>query len=143
MLTCTKCNQDLPETSFHKATNESRGYKWYCKECVSAEAREYRLNNPEMRARKAENLRKWRRKNKHRSAYLDQKNNASSRGVEFLFSYDEWLEWWGDDVDLRGCRLGQLVMARNGDIGPYHPDNCHKVTCSENQAEYWGRLQAG
>lgn len=93
-----------------------------------------------MRARKAENLRRWRLKNKQRSAYLDQKSNAQKRGIDFLFSFDEWVEWWGDDFDKRGCNLGELVMARHGDCGPYSPDNCRKLTCSENLAEYWGSL---
>jgi hypothetical protein len=140
MLDCTICNRTLPESEFNRATKEPRGYAWWCKSCKSEKAKQYRRENPEMRERKRENLRRWRQKNKHRSAYLDQKNNAESRGIDFLFSFDAWVEWWGDDIDRRGCNLGQLVMARHGDSGPYCRDNVRKLTCSENMAEYWGKL---
>ena len=37
---------------------------------------------------------------------------------------------------LRGCRVGQYVMARKGpDIGPYSPDNVEIKTCTENNKE--------
>lgn len=140
MLDCTKCNRTLPNESFHRASKETRGYAWWCKECKRDQEAAHRLGNPEKTARKRENLRRWRLKNKQRSAYLDQKNNAQKRGIDFLFSFDEWVEWWGDDFDKRGCKLGELVMARAGDCGPYSPANVHKATCSENLAEYWGSL---
>ena len=144
MLDCTICNRTLPESKFNRATKEPRGYAWWCKSCKREQAREYLRDNPEAQARKRENLRRWRQKNKHRSAYLDQKNNAESRGIEFLFSYEEWLDWWGDDIDRRGVAQSstgrkvfgnRLVMARHGDVGPYSPSNTKKITCSENAAE--------
>lgn len=60
---------------------------------------------------------------------------AKERGIDWQFTYDTWIEWWGDDIVNRGPYKGQLVMARNGDIGPYHPDNVHKKTASENCRE--------
>lgn len=67
--------------------------------------------------------------------YRVQKSNAQQRGIEWQFTYDEWINWWGDDIVCRGKRTGQLVMARLGDIGPYSPDNCVKKTCNENVKE--------
>jgi hypothetical protein len=150
MLDCTICKQTLPESEFNRATKEARGYAWWCKSCKSEKAKQYRRENPEMRERKRENLRRWRQNNKLRSAYLDQKNNAESRGIDFLFSFDEWVEWWGDDIERRGAihsstgrkvLRNRLVMARHGDVGPYSPSNTKKITCSENTAEQWLNLR--
>ena len=146
MLDCTICKRTLPESEFDRATREVRGYAWWCKSCKREQARKYLRDNPDAQARKRENLRRWRHKNKLRSAYLDQKNNAESRGIDFLFSLDEWVEWWGDDIDRRGVICSstgrkmfrnRLVMARHGDVGPYSPSNTKKITCSENSAERW------
>ena len=67
--------------------------------------------------------------------YQMQKNNAIIRNIEWQFTFESWLAWWGDDIVNRGRKTGQLVMARNGDIGPYHPDNVRKATCGENCSE--------
>jgi hypothetical protein len=60
---------------------------------------------------------------------------AKKRNIDWHFTYDTWINWWGEDITNRGTYKGQLVMARNGDIGPYHPDNVRKATCSENCSE--------
>ena len=135
MLECKKCDRWLPETEFHRSKNEPRGYGYPCKSCKSEAERFRRESDPGMVARKRENLRRWRLKNKQRSAYIDQKNNAQKRGIDFLFSFDEWVEWWGDDFDKRGSRWDWLVMARHGDSGPYSPDNCYKATGSQNGSD--------
>lgn len=67
--------------------------------------------------------------------YWTQKHHAKDRGIEWQFTFDSWLAWWGDDIVNRGRNPGQLVMARNGDQGPYHPDNCSKKTMEENIRE--------
>lgn len=72
---------------------------------------------------------------KYRRQYSFQKCTAKYRGIEWQFTYDQWIDWWGDDIANRGCRRGQLVMARNGDVGPYHPDNVRKITHGANVAE--------
>ena len=78
---------------------------------------------------------KWREANPKHFAFLMQRQHAKERGIEFLFEFDEWVEWWGDDYDKRGCESDQLVMARKGDEGPYHPDNVFKQTSAENIRE--------
>jgi hypothetical protein len=67
--------------------------------------------------------------------YANARRCAKERNIEWQFTYDTWIEWWGTDIANRGCRKGQLVMARNGDIGPYHPDNVRKTTCNDNYKE--------
>lgn len=70
-----------------------------------------------------------------RRMYQSQKLSASKRNIEWCFTYESWLDWWGDDIINRGCRKGQLVMARHNDVGPYHPNNVRKATSSENNSE--------
>ena len=77
-------------------------------------------------------VKSWRESNPIRSAFLDQRCNAKSRGISFEFTFDEWVCWWAGDIDKRGCGANDLVMARHGDAGPYHPDNVYKSTASDN-----------
>ena len=67
--------------------------------------------------------------------FCEQRNRAKRRGIEWHFTFEEWVAWWGDDIDKRGNSKDSLVMARTGDIGPYHPDNVRKATVSENTNE--------
>ena len=72
----------------------------------------------------------------HYIAYRDQMGLAKKkRNIEWQFTFEEWLDWWGDDIHNRGILKGQLVMARYGDIGPYHPDNVRKTTVEDNVKE--------
>ena len=71
--------------------------------------------------------------------YYDQYNmqrlHAGYRGIEWHFTFESWLDWWGDDIDKRGRSNGQLVMARYGDQGDYHPNNVRKATRNDNNRE--------
>ena len=67
--------------------------------------------------------------------FYNQRRNALQRGIEWQFTFEEWLDWWGDEIEKRGRRKGQLVMARFNDEGPYHPSNVRKAMCSENCSE--------
>ncbi|MEE8323507.1 MAG: hypothetical protein V3R57_07790, partial [Candidatus Bathyarchaeia archaeon] len=66
------------------------------------------------------------------NAYIDQKQGAKRRGIEFLLSFDEWLDWWGDDVTRRGRKRTSLQMCRYDDTGPYALWNIYKATQDEN-----------
>jgi hypothetical protein len=70
-----------------------------------------------------------------RNRYHATKSDAKRRGIDWQFTFDSWLDWWGSDIVNRGPGPGQLVMARTGDIGPYHPSNVRKATTAENQNE--------
>ena len=90
--------------------------------------RHYEANKERIASKQQE----WRENNPERWAYLTQKQHAKRRGIEFLFSFEEWVEWWGDDFERRGCGPDDLQMARNDDVGPYHPDNVYKSTTADN-----------
>jgi hypothetical protein len=77
-----------------------------------------------------------------RHKYNCQKTHAKIRGIEWHFTFEEWVAWWGDDFINRGRTKGKLVMARIGDQGPYHPDNVVKITNIDNSKEAnIGRIQ--
>ena len=67
--------------------------------------------------------------------YHNQKTRAKRRNIDWQFTYDTWIEWWGEDIANRGHSKGKLVMARFNDVGPYSPDNVKKITHSENVSE--------
>lgn len=81
----------------------------------------------------------WRAANREKSAYQSQKNKATSRGVPFLLTFDEWWAIWDESGkwDQRGCRRGQYVMARFGDAGAYERGNVRICTAAENRID-WG-----
>lgn len=71
----------------------------------------------------------WRKK------YGTQKHHAVKvRKIEWNLTFEEWFEWWGDDIHRRGKGKDDLVMARFGDVGPYSLDNIYKATFGENAA---------
>mgnify|MGYP007069485210 CR=1 FL=1 len=70
--------------------------------------------------------------NMMKQAYSRQKSSAKKRGIDWQFTYETWLEFWGDDIYRRGVGHDKLCMQRFGDVGPYHPDNCKKGYAKEN-----------
>ena len=69
-----------------------------------------------------------------RVLFRRQRVGARHRGIEWQFTYEQWREWWGDDLERRGRGAKQLQMQRFGDIGPYHPHNVRKGTPADNMA---------
>jgi hypothetical protein len=77
------------------------------------------------------------------NAYHSQKCHALKRKdrngdpIEWLFTFDEWIDLWlkSGKWHQRGCRRGQYVMARIGDIGPYAPWNVEIKLAGENNSE--------
>lgn len=67
-------------------------------------------------------------------AYWGQKHTSKQRGVEFKLTFQQWLDWWGTDIDLRGRRRHQLQMCRYDDVGAYEIGNIYKATQAENDA---------
>ena len=128
-LFCTKCKQDLPASYFHKASKEARKYSHHCRDCKQ----DYeRARSDDIKKRKAEQAKAWRLANPHQQAFNNQKANARKRGISFEFTLPEWIEWWGEDINNRGCRAGQYVMARLSDSGPYHSSNVFKCLATVN-----------
>lgn len=76
-------------------------------------------------------------RNKLRRAYTQQKHAAKKRNIDFLLSYEEWLDIWNQSgkLHLRGCRKDQYVMARHADKGPYAIGNVTIKTTGDNARE--------
>jgi hypothetical protein len=67
-----------------------------------------------------------------REKFNRQKARAAARGIEWQLSFDQWVTWWGEDINLRGKGVGQLQMQRFGDKGPYAIWNIKKGTPQQN-----------
>jgi hypothetical protein len=78
---------------------------------------------------------------RYRAAYHNQKSNAKARGIEWQLTFDEWLTWWGDDIESRGSHQHGLQMQRYGDSGPYALGNIKKGYPRQNSAT-WARVSA-
>jgi len=67
--------------------------------------------------------------------YQKQKASAKHRGIEFKLTFEEWLQFWGNDLEKRGRGLHDLVMSRKGDKGAYEIGNIEKKTWYQNKLE--------
>lgn len=69
--------------------------------------------------------------------YNTQKKDAAQREIEFLLTFEEWLQIWLNSGKLpeRGRGKDKYCMARFGDTGPYAVDNVRIITNTENQHE--------
>ena len=125
MKECGYCYKTLPDSDFRRQSRK-------CRECVKVDNRRYYEENQQSVSAKQ---RAWREHNPLRLAYAQQKDNASKRSIDWQFTFDSWVKWWGADLEKRGCRSDDLVMARYGDTGPYAHFNCFKSKASENVAD--------
>lgn len=67
-------------------------------------------------------------------AYYAQKSGAAHRGIDFLLTFKEWCDFWGEDIDRRGSGPNDLQMQRFADTGPYALGNIRKGTPKQNSA---------
>lgn len=69
--------------------------------------------------------------------YDQHRSNARVRGIEFLLTFEEWVQIWNDSglLHLRGQGKGKYCMARFGDKGPYVVGNVKIITHSQNSFE--------
>ena len=76
--------------------------------------------------------------NIHNHRFLCQRYTAGLRGIKWNLTFQEWWDWWQatGHYHERGCKRGQYVMARPGDIGPYALDNIFCKTHIDNTLEY-------
>ena len=102
--------------------------------------------SPQRKARKAATERAWRERNRARVAayrlkprhmFNKQRRHAADRRIPFLLTFAEWLAIWQRSGHLheRGCRKGQFVMSRKGDVGPYSIGNVRIIRHEDNAAE--------
>lgn len=73
-------------------------------------------------------------KDLYRKGFTAHKWNAKMRGIEFLFTFEQWRDWWTatGKWELRGRGRGKYCMRRHGDVGPYSIDNVFCGTNEEN-----------
>jgi hypothetical protein len=136
---CPKCQLQKPESDFVS-------HRW-CRDCKRAarkasyqrnrdkeitRAAVYNAAHPEMVA--ACSKRNY-LKNRTVRLFIAQRTAARRRKIGFLLTFQEWLDFWGDKLALRGTRLDDLCMARHGDTGPYRIGNISIKTNRENLAE--------
>lgn len=88
------------------------------------------INDP--LAYRREYNRRWRAANPKALAFCRQRTHASQRGIEWLLTQQEWIDWWGNDFKKRGRAKDALQMCRYGDNGPYAIGNIYKATLAEN-----------
>jgi hypothetical protein len=71
-----------------------------------------------------------------RRKYRWHKNGAKSRGIDFLFTFEEWYDFWlqSGHWHERGKLSGQYAMARHNDIGPYQLGNVCIISNIENNS---------
>lgn len=64
-------------------------------------------------------------------------NSARYRNLEWALTYEEWIEWWGDDIKRRGRDHPDAVqMARIDQSKGYTLDNIEKVTKAEHSTKH-------
>lgn len=115
---CEECSKALTR----------RGAKFcsaYCRQCNWDRA------NPEAAKIKRDKFRA-----KPYGKFVDQRQSAIQRGIDWKLSFDDWLGWWGDDLKHRHGATG-LMMLRFKDEGPYALDNIYKGTAADNIRDTW------
>lgn len=73
-----------------------------------------------------------------RKKFLTQRNRAKVRGIEFKMTFDEWWEIWKPHWHNRGSKVGQFVMCRKMDKGPYEIGNVRiaPIACNARDRSY-------
>ena len=66
--------------------------------------------------------------------FSQQRNTAKRRGVAWELTFEEWTAIWDASGQYanRGRKVGQYVMARNGDTGPYAVGNVSICQTTKN-----------
>ena len=69
--------------------------------------------------------------------YRAQKRAAAKRGIEWQFSFGEWVRLWVESGRWHQRGRGKIgyCMARAGDIGPYSAANVSIQTCAQNSRD--------
>ena len=67
-----------------------------------------------------------------KAKFSNQKGQSKRRGIAWELTFEQWLEWWGRDLDRRGNGPLDLQMCRHGDVGSYELGNIYKGTSKDN-----------
>lgn len=68
--------------------------------------------------------------------------NASKRGIEWEFTFPEWIALWENSGHLHERGRPGYCMARFNDIGPYSKTNVYFTTIGGNVADYFAMRRA-
>ena len=71
-----------------------------------------------------------------RQAFNEHKRRASSRGLDFTLTFDQWWTLWEPHWADRGVRVGQKCMCRRHVEGGYTLGNVRIATVTENHHEW-------
>jgi hypothetical protein len=106
----------------------------HSREMQRARFRKWKAANPE---RAAEIQRSYAANHPEKVAYTRQRLQARKRGIEWLFTFDEWWAVWeaSGKWKQRGTHKGQYGMSRFGDKGPYAATNVRICIMEENVSE--------
>jgi len=61
-----------------------------------------------------------------------QRTQAKSRKIEWLLTFDKWLEIWMNSGHYHERGTHSYVMCRKGDVGPYSEDNVYIAHFHQN-----------
>lgn len=102
MATCTKCNQELPESDFN-VRKSGKLHSW-CKKCTNKSSENYRRKNLDRYAKNAAKQRianpecESRNKKKYyqskKGKYAAYRGGAQHRNLEFLLTFEEFCSFW-------------------------------------------------
>lgn len=65
-------------------------------------------------------------------AFVRQRISARQRGIEWKLTFEQFVEFWGDDFQHRGKNSGNLQMQRIADSGAYEVGNIKKGLPKKN-----------
>lgn len=74
-----------------------------------------------------------------RRAFRQQRRNAKQRGIPWNFNFKDWWMIWEPHWEKRGRYIGEMVMSRPNDEGPYEIGNVQIITAADNHREYLAR----
>jgi hypothetical protein len=129
-------------------TEDSRERRRVYRATNRAKARAQKLAwyaaNPE-RHREIERkaIKKWNAAHPMICAFWHHRGRAKTRGIPFLFTFEEWSALWIESGkwEERGSGPEKYCMARQGDVGPYALGNVRICTNRENNAEQSARIK--
>ena len=125
MKTCNQCQKVKPVEEFNKNKSMKDGRLNTCRECraIARRASGYQYQ------------RDWAKT--PRGRYNGHKSRAKERGIPWGFTFETWWQMWEPHWDNRGRGSEELCMCRDGDTGPYSPENCRIDTSKANIQEAW------
>lgn len=71
-------------------------------------------------------------KHKFYRAFAQQRNQAQWRNEGWTMSFEEWFDFWGEDIERRGRGAEDLAMTRKDSSQPWTLENVELITRKEH-----------